>query len=86
MDSESTTILLKKMAKPLAKKVETLDLDDVDVRGTMPFVTLKQTMLMELNLQAMMSQTLEMILPQVIMKCKWWQLLCPLNEVFQHLM
>jgi hypothetical protein len=53
---------------------------------TMPSVTLRQTMLIELNLQATMSQTLEMMLPQLIMKCKWWQLLHPLNEVFQSLM
>jgi hypothetical protein len=45
------------------------------VVGTMPLVTFEvEVKLMGKNLQAMMNQTLEMMLPQFIMKCKWWHI------------
>ncbi len=76
----------KKMSKPIANKANIIALDNVDSRwNNVLSLTLKQTKLMGKNLWAMMNQTLKMMLPQLIVKWKWWQVLKLVNPVSQCL-
>jgi hypothetical protein len=63
------------MSRPIANKNHIIGLDDVGGRWNNAFINFEvEVKLMGNNLQAMTSQTLEMMLPQLIMKCKWWHI------------
>lgn len=63
------------MSRPVADKDRIIAQDDVDGRWNNAFTNFEvELKLMGNNFQAMMSQTLEMMLPQLIMKCKWWHI------------
>jgi hypothetical protein len=65
----------KKMSRPATNKYHIIVLDDVDGCWNNAFTNFEvEVKLMGKNLQAMMSRTLEMMLPQFKMKCKWWHI------------